>query len=374
MHKSNKNIIAVGMSGGVDSTVAVFLLKKQGFTVIGLTMKIWDGSVKCSSTKSGCYGPNEADDIANAVAIAAKLGIEHYTVDLCGEYNETIIEYFRDEYANGRTPNPCIVCNTKIKFGALIEKAASSGIEFDYFATGHYARIQYDTDISKYLLKRGIDATKDQSYFLYRLSQKQLEKTLFPLGDYLKSEIKDIALESGFEDLLKKPESQDFFECDDYGELLNYRGKPGNIKDIEGNIIGVHKGIAFYTIGQRKTLNLSGMKEPFYVLRIDAGQNEIIAGPKCHLLNNTLIAGDLKWIIPFNPLENKTLSAQIRYRNKPAECVVSIADNGSLIVRFSGPQEAITPGQSVVLYDGDTVIGGGIIIAPAKHHLTYLKA
>jgi len=363
MNESDKNIIAVGMSGGVDSTVAALLLKKQGFTVIGLTMKIWDGSVKCSSTKSGCYGPNEADDIANAVVIAAKLGIEHYTIDLCGEYNETIIEYFRDEYANGKTPNPCIVCNAQIKFGALIEKAASSGIEFDHFATGHYARVQYDSDKNRYLLKRGVDTTKDQSYFLYRLSQRQFKKTLFPLGNYLKSEIRNIALESGFEDLLEKPESQDFFECDDYGTLLNYSGKSGNIKNAEGKIIGKHKGIAYYTIGQRKTLNLSGMKEPFYVLNIDAGQNEIIAGPKRCLLSNTLIAGDLKWIIPFNPLENKTLSAQIRYRNKPAECVVSLVDNGSTIVRFASPQEAITPGQSVVFYDGDTVIGGGIIRA-----------
>lgn len=360
--RAEKKIVAVGLSGGIDSTMAALLLLKQGFNVTGLTMKIWDDSLQRETTKSGCYGPNEVHGIADAGKAAARLGIEHHVIDLCNEYRGTVIEYFRKEYAGGRTPNPCVMCNTRIKFGALLEKAASSGIAFDLFATGHYARTVYDPDQRRYLLKRGIDASKDQSYFLYRLSREQLGKIALPLGEYRKDEVRAMALEEGFGEYAMKPESQDFLEWDDYSVLLNDRGRPGNIVDAEGKMIGRHAGAGRYTVGQRRMLNLAGMKEPFYVLRIDAEKNEIVAGPKRLLLHAGLIAGDLHWIIPFRELQGEKLHAQIRYRSKPAECIVRLLSGEEAVkVKFVKPQEAITPGQSIVFYVGDMVAGGGII-------------
>jgi tRNA-uridine 2-sulfurtransferase len=349
------------MSGGVDSTAAALLLKRQGYTVVGLTMKIWDDSLQCAGTKSGCYGPGEAQDIADAKEAAKRLDVEHHVIDLRGEYRETVIGYFRKEYVHGRTPNPCVMCNAKIKFGSLLEKATLSGIHFDLFATGHYARIDFDPVENVYLLKRGIDEKKDQSYFLYRLSQEQLGKTLFPLGHYRKADIKELARESGFDEYLKKPESQDFLEWDDYGILLGDSSRPGHIRDVGGNIIGTHRGIMLYTRGQRKMLNLAGMKEPFYVLRIDAEKNEIVTGPKRCLFNKAAIVEDICWIVPFHAIRAAQLYAQIRFRNKPAECTLVPTEGQTAKVEFTLPQEAVTPGQSIVFYDSDIVLGGGII-------------
>jgi tRNA-uridine 2-sulfurtransferase len=359
--KPDRAVVAVGMSGGVDSTIAAFLLQRQGFTVKGLTMKIWDESLHCESRRSGCYGPGEAGDIADAAGAAERLGIEHHVIDLTGEYRETVIDYFRDEYLRGRTPNPCVVCNARIKFGALLERALSSGVGFDFFATGHYTRVEFDLSAGRYLLKRGTDAAKDQSYFLYRLSQAQLSKIIFPLGARRKEEVREIAGTEGFAEYLKKPESQDFLEWDDYGALLPGRVGPGNIRDVDGTIVGTHRGIAFYTVGQRKMLNLAGMKEPSYVLRIDAERNEIIAGPKRYLMKQGLVAGDLHWIVPPEALPPTGLSAQIRYRGVPGECTIHPMPHEEVRVEFVKPQEAVTPGQSVVFYAGDTVAGGGTI-------------
>ena len=354
-------VVAVGMSGGMDSTMAAYLMKKQGFIVSGVTMKIWDGAFKCDATRSGCYGPNESADIADAKKAADQLGIKHYVIDLAGEYKETVIEYFRSEYKRGYTPNPCIMCNSKIKFGALLERTLSSGIAFDLFATGHYARIAYDENKQRYLLKRGVDERKDQSYFLYRLNHKQMEKVFFPLGEYRKSDLKAIACEAGFGEYAKKNESQDFFESDNYSILLNDQPGPGIIRDIDGNIIGSHRGIGYYTIGQRRSLHLSGMKEPFYVVGIDAKNNEIIAGPKKHLQKDSLVAGSLHWIVPPDELASAQLKAKIRSTTELADCTISGIEDGRLNVKFSSVQEAVTPGQSIVFYAGDTVIGGGII-------------
>jgi len=362
MSKTHKTTIAVGMSGGVDSTIAALMLKNQGYHVIGLTMKIWDDSIKCASTKSGCYGPGEAHDIADAERAAEKLGIEHHVIDLRDEYRKTVIDYFRQEYSQGRTPNPCVQCNTKIKFGILLEKAASCGLHYDLFATGHYSRIIYEPDKEKCLLKRGIDSKKDQSYFLYRLNQKQLKSVLFPLGDYYKEEIRVMAEASGFAELIEKRESQDFLEWDNYDTLLGKDSQPGNILDENGNIIGKHAGVTRYTVGQRKMLNLAGMKEPFYVLHIDAVNNEIVAGPKRLLLKDSLIAEDLHWITSLSSILDKKIHAQIRYRSKPSECkIYPEGQNDGIRIKFTKPQEAITPGQSIVFYDGDIVAGGGII-------------
>ncbi len=351
--------VAVALSGGFDSFMACYLLAMRGYDLFGVTMQIWDGEVSCGKKKSACYGPDEAEDILNAKKVAESLSIPHYVIDLRKEYREYVLNYFVSEYKNGRTPNPCVVCNSKIKFGFLLQKIESIGLSFDYFATGHYARIEYDEERRIYLLKRGFDKKKDQSYFLYRLSQDQLKKILFPLGRFRKDELKEIARARGFEELAKKPESQDFF-ADDYSLLLPDSEKPGNIVDIEGNVIGRHKGIHRYTVGQRRHLNLSGLKEPFYVLRIDAEKNEIVAGPKKYLSKRTLFAKDVNWIVPFDDLSNKRIYAQFRYRSEPSECRIHLEENG-VLVEFLEPREGLTPGQSVVFYDKDVVIGGGVI-------------
>jgi tRNA-specific 2-thiouridylase len=361
MKNRAKTVVAVGMSGGVDSTVAALLLQRQGFTVVGLTMSIWDDSIQCESTRSGCFGPNERQEIDAAKRAAERLGIDHHVVDLRKAYRETVIGYFREEYGRGRTPNPCVVCNAGIKFGSLLDEALSGGIGFDMFATGHYARVEHDLISGRYVLKRGIDVSKDQSYFLYRLSQEQLGRVLFPLGAYRKAQVRTLAREAGFEECLEKPESQDFLEWDDYGSLLGSPGEKGIIRDVGGGAIGTHRGIAFYTVGQRKMLNLAGMKEPFYVLGIDADRNEIVAGPKRYLMKKSLIAGDLNWIVPRDRDGPALFSAQIRYRGRAGLCTVDPLPNGAVRVEFEEAQEAVTPGQSIVFYDGDVVAGGGII-------------
>ncbi|MHB8110029.1 MAG: tRNA 2-thiouridine(34) synthase MnmA [Syntrophorhabdaceae bacterium] len=353
--------IAVGMSGGIDSTMAAYILKTQGYEILGITMKIWDGSIACDAVRSGCYGPGEGSDIADAKKAAQRIGIEHHVIDLSGAYKNIVVDYFSDEYTDGRTPNPCVVCNSRMKFGLLQIKARSAGIMFDLFATGHYARVRYDAIRNRYLLLRGIDASKDQSYFLHRLTQDQISQTIFPLGDYRKEDVKALALDAGFDEYLNKKESQDFLEFDNYGMLLKEPPCPGNIVGPDGNIIGRHRGIAFYTVGQRRMLGLAGLKEPYYVLRIDAEKNEIVAGPKIGLMSDTLIAGDINWVIPFEEWPDGPVEAKIRSTAPAVLCRVYPKENGSIEVTFNTAQESITPGQSVVFYSDDIVLAGGKI-------------
>lgn len=352
--------VIVGLSGGVDSSVTALLLKNQGFEVTGITMKTWDGSSYVSEgPKHGCYGPGEEEDIENAKKVADILKIPFYTFDLSQEYNNEILDYVRKEYLTGRTPNPCVKCNFKIKFNALLKKVKELGIDFDYFATGHYATIEYDSNLKRFLLKRGKDRKKDQSYFLSYLSQEQLKNTFFPLGDYLKKDVKKIARDFnlGFENI---PESQNFFSGD-YSLLLNtHNQKEGLILDTSGKILGKHKGIAYYTVGQRRGLGLSA-ERPLYVIKIDKCTNSIVVGYEEELYKDTLIASGLNWIGIEKLLEPIEAEVKIRYMHKEAEAIIYPINEEKVLVKFKEPQRAITPGQVAVFYKGDIVIGGGFI-------------
>ena len=283
--------VLVGMSGGIDSSVSAYLLKNLGYEVEGVTMKLFkEGQALAPNiTKDACFSPNEVHDIEKSKEICEKIGIKHHVLDLSSVYESYVLKNFRDEYMNARTPNPCVICNQKIKFGALMDYARESGIEFDYFATGHYAEIVYA--FSRYAIKRAKDLLKDQSYFLYRLSQEQLSHILFPLASFTKKEVRTIDVNMGFHSA-NQEESMDFYSGD-YNELLKAGERAGNIVDTNGRVLGEHKGFWNYTIGQRKGLGI-GYKEPLYVIALDSVKNEVVVGTKLarylkrirrHLLN-----------------------------------------------------------------------------------------
>jgi len=359
----NKTVVAVGMSGGVDSTMAAYILKNNGYEVEGITMRIWQGQgTSQESLRSGCYGPGEVYDTRVARQACERLGIPHHVVDLSQVYKSKVLDNFSHEYLGGRTPNPCVLCNPLVKFGALLKKTAEMGINFDFFATGHYAQIEYDKMRDRYLLKKAVDLKKDQSYFLYRLKQGQLKKSLFPLGDYKKELIKELAKEAGFSDIADKPESQDFIDGGIYESLFSESDRqPGEVVDLNGNVLGRHHGIINFTIGQRKGINIGGSKEPLYVLRIDANKNQIVVGPKEKLAVDSLTAFYLNWIA-IEKLEGQLeVKARLRSHQKEISCVVSPKGGDFVDVQFMTPQFSATPGQSIVFYQDDIVFGGGII-------------
>jgi len=359
MKVKEKINVAVGMSGGVDSTMTALMLKNKGYNVVGITMQIWDNNPNIKGTSSGCYGPNEKYDIRDAQKAAKMIGIEHHIINLQKEYRKAVIEYFKEEYQKGRTPNPCVMCNSKIKFGLLIDKTLRSGIDFDYFATGHYVRVSFDKKKKLYLLKKGADRTKDQSYFLYRLKQSQLSKVMFPLGTKNKSFVKEFAKKNGFAEYASKQESQNFVECDSYSALLP-NGKTGMIIDYNGKTLGEHTGIINYTLGQRKNINIGGLKEPYYVLKIDPNKNSIVVGPRRFAFFDNVSVKNINWIVPFNLAKNK-IEVKIRYGAELAKATFVSKDKNKAVLKFAKPQFAVTPGQSIVFYDKDVVIGGGII-------------
>ena len=285
--------IAVGLSGGVDSSVTAYLLKEAGHDVVGITMKIWDDKFKSSNKKSACFGPDEEHNIEETKKICDYLKIPFYIIDLSKEYVNNIIKYFKEEYVAGKTPNPCVKCNQMIKFYYLLEKAKEQGVEFDKFATGHYVKVEYNEESNRYLLKRGVDLTKDQSYFLALLKQEQLANIVFPLGIYKKEDVKEISKKFNLK-LHEKKESQDFYSGD-YEELLDNIPNKGDIVDEYGRILGKHKGICFYTIGQRRGIGISH-HEPLYVIEIDKKKNQIVVGYEGDLYKDELFVRNPNWI------------------------------------------------------------------------------
>ncbi len=360
--------VLVGMSGGVDSSVAALLLKEKGYDVVGATMLTWGKSdffknleEKISSkeekkfTHGACLCPNEDEDVDEAAKIAEKIGIEFHVIDCSKDYEEIVINYFKNEYLKGRTPNPCVKCNQNIKFGAFPTLAKKSGISFDKFATGHYARIEFEN--GRYLLKRGINPKKDQSYFLYGLSQEQLKMTMTPLGSYTKEEIREIARKNGLE-VADKPDSQDFYNGD-YNDILDQAPKKGNFVDINGKILGTHNGFWNYTIGQRKGIGIAA-PEPLYVKELRKDTNEVVVAYKIESMNKGLIASDIK-LSAVNEIKDEIeCKVKIRSSQEPREAVIKPVGD-KIEVNFTDLQDPIATGQSAVFYLGDVVLGGGII-------------
>lgn len=347
----NKSVI-IGMSGGVDSSVSAALLKKQGYRVVGVTMKLWNGE----QADGGCCSFSAIDD---AKKVADKLGIEHYVLDYEAEFEQNVVKYFINEYKAGRTPNPCTVCNKYIKFNALLKMADEMGI--DCIATGHYAKIE-ERD-GRFLLVRPEDRKKDQTYFLYNMTQEQLKRTLFPLYGVTKEETRQIAEEIGLA-VAEKPDSQDicFIPNGDYAGFIKWRDgdmPAGNFVDTDGNVLGKHKGIMNYTIGQRKGLGIA-LNRPMYVIKIDPVNNNVVLGPDGTQLMDSLEAHSVNMIAFDSITEPFKCTAKIRYNAPDVPCTV-YPDGDNIKVIFDQPQKSVTPGQMVVLYDNNIVIGGGII-------------
>ena len=358
--KKKGSKVAVGLSGGVDSSVAAALLSKQGYDVYGITMEIYDGPVPLNeSAKHACYGPGEKEDVESAAAICEKLKIPFQTIDLRQEYKNNVIDYFRNEYLEGKTPNPCVVCNQKLKFGFLLKKAREAGCDFDYFATGHYARIVKSGN--RFLLKRAADRGKDQTYFLYGLTPQQLAHSLFPLGDLTKQQVREMARALGLE-TADREESQDFIDGGDYSILFSEDEiKAGEVVDEKGRVLGEHRGIIHYTIGQRRGLGIPS-HQPLYVSRIDVANNRLVVSHQEHR-SKGLIATDVN-LIAVDAIEQPLkVQVKIRLRHKETDATVYPPDGDQTRILFKKPQMSVTPGQSAVIYTGDKVLGGGIIAA-----------
>ena len=353
--------IMVGMSGGVDSSVAAYLLLRQGYEVTGVTFKLWDDP----ALESGCCS---ADDVRDAAYVCQQLGIPHYVLNYKDLFRQEVVGPFAEEYLRGRTPNPCISCNRYIKFGAFSHKLRELG--FDLMATGHYACCGYNEATGRWELKRAIHPEKDQSYVLYNLTQEQLAMLRLPLGEYSKPEIRTIAEESGLV-VAKKPDSQDicFVPDGDYTAFIERitknKPRPGKFIHQNGQVLGTHQGLIHYTIGQRKGLGIA-YECPLYVIDKDIASNTVILGPNDALFQKALLAENCN-LIAIDKLEAPLrVTAKTRYRQKDVPAVIEPLADGKIKVTFDEPQRAITPGQAVVFYDGDYVVGGGIIAAPLK--------
>jgi tRNA-specific 2-thiouridylase len=349
--------VVVAMSGGVDSSTTAAILKEEGYDVIGISMYLYpfcEETVHPSIRQSRCCSSQGIND---ARAVALRLKIPFYVLNFQKEFQKKVIDYFCQEYRRGRTPNPCILCNREIKFKLLLEKAEELGAQ--YLATGHYARIERNS--GRYLLKKGVEGNGEQSYFLYTLTQEQMARILMALGGYGKEEVRKLAKKFGLP-VAEKASSQEICFIDgDYRKFLSshFPSVPGEIVDAKGNVLGTHDGIAFYTVGQRKGIGAYG--RPFYVVSIDPALNRIIVGTEQELFSEELIAGDLHFMSPKEVRGELKVVAKIRYNHPGRETVVSCTGDGKTLVRFRKPVRSATPGQAIVFYDGDVVLGGGTI-------------
>ena len=354
--------VVVGMSGGVDSSVAAWLLKEQGYDVIGVTMQIWqDEDTEVQEAEGGCCGLSAVDD---ARRVAMDLGIPYYVMNFKEEFRKNVMDYFVGEYVEGRTPNPCIACNRHVKWESLLRRSMAIGA--DYIATGHYAQIDRLPG-GRYSLKTSVTAAKDQTYALYNLTQEQLSHTLMPVGSYHKEEIRDMAKRLGLP-VAHKPDSQEicFIPDHDYASFIEeYTGRelpPGNFVDLDGRVLGRHRGITHYTVGQRKGLNLS-MGHPVFVTGIRPETNEVVIGEGDDVFSDFLVCGGLNWMAEDGLHgEERRVMAKIRYSHKGAPCLIREREDGTVECRFETPQRAITPGQAVVFYENDHIFGGGTIL------------
>jgi tRNA-specific 2-thiouridylase len=358
----SKKKVMIGMSGGVDSSVAAALLLEQGHEVVGVTLKLWaEESDDMVRPGGGCCS---LDDINDARMVAFKLGIPHYVLNFKEAFRKDVVDYFAREYQEGRTPNPCIACNRRIKFEGLMDKALAMG--FDFIATGHYAKIVTNPASSRFELHQGSFAPKDQSYVLYHFTQQQLSHMLMPVGDLSKDQTREIAARYGLA-IAKKPDSQEicFVPDHDYAAFIErYTGKPsapGDFIDTKGRILGTHPGIGHFTVGQRKGLGIT-FGVPMFVVNISAKDNTVTLGTEEETFRTTLTAGDLNFIEIPELAEPLAVTAKIRYSAVPAPAVISPVPGGKAQVVFEQPQKAITPGQAVVFYHGGSVVGGGTIL------------
>jgi tRNA-specific 2-thiouridylase len=358
---SKKGRVLVAMSGGVDSSVAAMLLHEQGYEVIGITMKTWDyASAGGSKKETGCCSLDSINDARN---LAVKFGFPHYILDLRNEFGDRIIDNFVDEYLAGRTPNPCVLCNTHIKWEALLKRADMMDCEF--IATGHYAKVRQEN--GRYVLSRGLDDTKDQSYVLWGLTQESLKRTMYPLGEYRKPEIRKMALDSGFEELAKKSESYEicFIPDNDYRSFLKRRveGLEEKVNDgdfvLDGKVIGKHRGYPFYTIGQRKGLEIA-LGEPMFVTEVNPQTNVVVLGTKEDLQKQAMVVGRYNLIKYAELPAEMEAHTKIRYKDPGAPATLN-ESNGKIYVNFHRKVNAVTPGQSAVFYEGDDIVGGGFI-------------
>jgi tRNA-specific 2-thiouridylase len=367
--KEKTPLVVAAMSGGVDSSLAAFLLSQRGYRVVGMSMKLWDfGEVGGQLQPDGRCCSLEA--LNDARAVCHKMGIPHYVVDIREDFKREVISNFVGEYSKGRTPNPCIICNTKIKWESLWRKAESVGA--DLISTGHYARIRYDEGTNRFLLLKGVDSSRDQSYALWGLSQRDLSRTIFPLGELTKKQVRSLAREHELK-VADREESQEicFVTDDDYPRFIKEwkkdgessaqsQIKPGPIFNLRGEKVGEHKGIPSYTIGQRRGLGIAAGK-PLYVVRIDADQNAVYVGENEELFESSFVVTDVNWI-SFDKLKNETdCEIKIRYQHVPQRGRIYPLTDNRAMVKFNQPERAITPGQSAVFYDGEVVLGGGVI-------------
>jgi len=370
---SKKGKVLMAMSGGIDSTVAALMLHKQGYDVVGITMKTWDYATSVGTTGKKETGCCNLDSFNDARQAAVQHGFPHFILDIREEFGDFVIENFIEEYIAGRTPNPCVMCNTHIKWRALLKRADALGC--DFIATGHYAQVHQHIN-DRYFIRKGVDETKDQSYVLWGLQQDLLSRTLLPLGTYHKTEIRQMAHDFGYPELAKKAESYEicFVPDNDYRGFLkrNVAGleekvKGGNFVNKEGKILGQHNGYPFYTVGQRKGLDIA-LGRPAFVTSIDAETNTIVLGEEEDLMGNDMTVAKINWIKYDGLTEGMEALTKIRYKDKGAISNLYAYQNG-VKVRFYENVKGITPGQSAVFYEGDDVIGGGVIQRSEQHFI-----